>query len=707
LKRLDNQLLLSGKVLDEENRTPIAGANVYLSKTKAGTITNDKGVFKLQLPSRTSKDDTLVIAFLGYKTYRKKLSKYNNNSTLLLKPTKYLLGESIDVFAERIDISHHEIPHQREELTMAEIKRSGTSEIGDIFKKTSSVRLEGNDLQGRHIQIRGSDASEVNVYLDGILLNDLTSDHSADLSMIPVENISKLEILKGANFPLLGQGAFGGVVNFHSRKSVKTEAMLKAKRGGYDSEQYNAYLNVPILNNLIVNYFGHYQVMHPEIEYFPGERFEEKSKNNQIESIRMNHSLNLDYFSPYGQAGSRFYNYQLNYEKPGWTNEKTSNLYGFLIRAKNNFSINANWIDSKDIINRWVVETTKNETEYHSKRMNVKISHQIGGDINKLKLVGDYFHYELESLSKMKDLSGTNPYYSASLYDNRAGIGGIYSYSDQHKEIENLNWKLFIALRADFTAKGDKHLSNGWGLRVNWHKYNWEVSPYINYGKNVKYPTLFEIAYADDFYRETSQDTIIESLKPEFNNSFETGTNFRLNFVEAAFSSIEMNFSFFTGSTYNKIFRRPLGDILIQEQTGLNTTKGYEVSLKINDLFDYLSLSTAYTELDIGSKLLYEYKPELNLNFQAELITPFGFYLNSVFFYEGKSFAWYLDTDNKLQTESLKPSRDIDVSMGYRLKWLGLSYNLQAGVYNLLDSNGYDYYYLRKRMFMASFSVNY
>lgn len=339
--------------------------------------------------------------------------------------------------------------------------------------------------------------------------------------------------------------------------------------------------------------------------------------------------------------------------------------------------------------------------------MNCKLSQKIDLGVNNFFIVADYYHYELESLSKVKDLSGTRPYYSASLYDNRAGLGSIYTYEDHYKNNKNLNWKIFLGLRVDFTAKGDRDLSNAWGTRVNWRKNNWELSSYFSYGKNVKYPTLFERAYAQDLFRISGQDTTPQPLIPEYNNSYEVGTNLQLHYANDILKSIEINFSLFTSSTYNKILRRPMGDYIVQDQVGRNTTSGWESSLKINELFRYFTVSAAYTQLDISNPLLYDFKPEKRFNLQADMATTFGFYLNSIFFYEGKSYAWYLNEQDAVETLRLEPSYDIDISAGFKRKWFGLTYNLQGGVYNLLDSNGYDYYYLRKRMFMISFSINY
>lgn len=82
-------------------------------------------------------------------------------------------------------------------------------------------------------------------------------------------------------------------------------------------------------------------------------------------------------------------------------------------------------------------------------------------------------------------------------------------------------------------------------------------------------------------------------------------------------------------------------------------------------------------------------------------------HFTSVYFYEGKSYAWYLDTDGELQTHRIAPHFDIDVSLGYHFDIDRIKTNLQISGYNLLDNAGYQYYYLKKRYIQASLVISY
>jgi outer membrane cobalamin receptor len=695
-----------GRVMEKESKQPLVGANVYLAHHSFGTITNDEGRFVLSVTGKVS-GDTLIINYLGYEEYRSSLSEYENYSTVYLASKSLTLDETIQVYADRMDLTRQEIPHMRYELDAEELDRYAASEIGDIFKKMPSVRLEGNDLDGRYLQIRGSNAGEVNVYYDGILINNLSFDNAADLSVIPTESIYKLEVMKGASLPLLGNGAFGGVVNIISKKDIKPGILVKAKHGDFGTQQYLTHVSVPIDDKLFINYFGQYSEMKPTIEYFPGERFSEKTKNSSINTEKQNHNLNVDYYNSLGQFSLKFFAYNFKYDKPMWINDRNNYLFAFSYFGKNDLNVTLSNLEGFDEVKRYAVESTQYISDYQSRRINLKISKKVDFKQASFQFLSEYYHDELEDLSKLKDLESTKTYYKANLYDNRASLASIFSFTDSYDTLGNLSWKTFIGLRGDIVASGHKDVTVYTGAQLEYHKNNWVLEPYINYGKNVRYPSLLESAYVQDLVKYTTTDTTTQLLEPEYSNSFELGANLKYNYVSDYIRTININAALFSGSVYNKILKRPFADYIVQSQIGRNTTKGIEASIKFEGLAKYFNFTASYIKLDIENRLLYEYKPELSYNFQLEHITPIGAYLTILYFIDGKSYAWYFDGANQLQTNKIKGASDIDVTAGYGFPWIGLDVKLYVAGYNLINNSGYDYYYLRKRNIQLGISLKY
>jgi hypothetical protein len=85
-----NDLVVRGKVLDKNALFPLEGVSVFeKSNQQNGTITNEKGFFKINLSAPNS---TLVFSYLGYETtYERILPNLNEPEIILLKPDIYQL----------------------------------------------------------------------------------------------------------------------------------------------------------------------------------------------------------------------------------------------------------------------------------------------------------------------------------------------------------------------------------------------------------------------------------------------------------------------------------------------------------------------------------------------------------------------------------------------------------------------------------------
>jgi len=704
LQSLSLTAQISGVVMDARSREPLTGANVYILNTAIGTTTDTEGYFRLN-DFQASAADTLIIAFVGYTEQGLSLAGYRNPLTIYLVPAALQLGESIESWADRLDLARQEMPHITAEVRAAEIERYGSSEISDVFKKIPAVRLEGNDIDGRQIQIRGSDASEVNVYLDGILINDPGAGNAADLTMIPVDNIHKLEVLKGGSLPLMGSGAFGGVINIISRQEIESNMQFKSRIGSFETKSHQLSLNVPVKKNLYFSFFGQTSVMKPEIEYFPSERFSEKTAASEIETDKTNLSLNLDYFISGGRLNARMYLYNLDYTKPGWMDSRQNLLTALAWNSGNNFTLSLSQTFGRDEVDRSTVATTHYLYDYDTRRLNLRATQKLDLKRIELNLLGEYFHDELENISRLRNQAGTSTYYRSELYDNRLAGAAVFSFSERIDSLGNKELKTFLGLREDLTASGYSQFTNNFGINFEYRRNRWSHRPFLSYGKNVRFPTLIESAYAGELNLYTAGDTIRQALEPEYNSSWELGAETEYLFQTPLLRSFNLSLSFFHNQIYNKILTRPFGDALVQSQIGRNTTRGLEASASLKEIWASLNLTASAMTLDISDKLLYDYKPESSLSLQADYFHPAGFYLTALYFIEGRSYAWYYDQTNQLRTLRIDGNWDVDLSAGYRFRLGGFEFNLQTAGYNLFDNSSFDYYFLRKKFIQVSLSV--
>lgn len=86
-------MLIKGKVISADSKTPLAGVSVFLSNTSFGTTSNSAGEFQLSPP--LAKYD-LIVSSVGYETYAQTISAENSSElTILLRQKAQVLDEVV------------------------------------------------------------------------------------------------------------------------------------------------------------------------------------------------------------------------------------------------------------------------------------------------------------------------------------------------------------------------------------------------------------------------------------------------------------------------------------------------------------------------------------------------------------------------------------------------------------------------------------
>ncbi len=121
-----------------------------------------------------------------------------------------------------------------------ELRKSGAATVADAIDTVAGITLNDQGALGslETISIRGASYSQVLVLLDGKRLNS-PSDAGFDLSTlpIPISQIDRIEIVRGASSALYGTDALGGVINIITKKPTGTAFLIGGSVGshGYDS----------------------------------------------------------------------------------------------------------------------------------------------------------------------------------------------------------------------------------------------------------------------------------------------------------------------------------------------------------------------------------------------------------------------------------------------------------------------------------------
>ncbi|MDR7422346.1 MAG: TonB-dependent receptor [Armatimonadota bacterium] len=114
-------------------------------------------------------------------------------------------------------------------LTGAELRRLGVRTVGEAiaFVPETLARAYGGPGSLITPSIRGSGAEGVLVLLDGVPLNGVLSGN-VDLSTLPIDDVERIEVLRGPFSAIYGSGALGGVISIVTRR----RAAARATAGG-------------------------------------------------------------------------------------------------------------------------------------------------------------------------------------------------------------------------------------------------------------------------------------------------------------------------------------------------------------------------------------------------------------------------------------------------------------------------------------------
>ncbi len=118
-------------------------------------------------------------------------------------------------------------------LDEADIKASQATVASDLLARVPglSVARNGGVGQPTSVFIRGAESDQTVVLIDGVQLNDpSTTTGGFDFENLLLGNISRIEILRGAQSTLYGSQAMGGVIN------ITTADPTSAAGGGLDVE---------------------------------------------------------------------------------------------------------------------------------------------------------------------------------------------------------------------------------------------------------------------------------------------------------------------------------------------------------------------------------------------------------------------------------------------------------------------------------------
>jgi outer membrane cobalamin receptor len=160
--------------------------------------------------------------------------------------------EKVIITATRSEEELLDVPGHATIITEEEIRASGARNLADVLDFSAGVSISDFGPEGseKSVSLRGSATGQVLVLIDGTRANN-AQNGVVDLSLIPLENIERIEIVRGGTSALYGADAVGGVVNIITKREPSNEYTLRVslENGSYLPAEHRTGLGADESNN--------------------------------------------------------------------------------------------------------------------------------------------------------------------------------------------------------------------------------------------------------------------------------------------------------------------------------------------------------------------------------------------------------------------------------------------------------------------------
>jgi outer membrane receptor for ferrienterochelin and colicins len=232
---------ISGTIVDE-NGIPLSGANIFIQDAnQGGSSANDGKFILVNVPYGSH---TIIINVIGYKQQEIKISRQAGTDVydlgvIQLQPLP-IQSKTIVVTASKYKQNLTDVPASMSIISKDDFNYRNTITIDEALQYTPGITM--NQSQ---VNIRGSNGysygvgSRVMMLVDGVPY--LTGDtQEANFESIPLNQIERIEIVKGAGSALYGSNAMGGVINIISRDiSPQPQLGIRMYGGFYEKPFYH------------------------------------------------------------------------------------------------------------------------------------------------------------------------------------------------------------------------------------------------------------------------------------------------------------------------------------------------------------------------------------------------------------------------------------------------------------------------------------
>ena len=225
----------SGTVIDSQSQKPLGAVLVYFENTSFGMSSSPEGTFSIEAPAGNY---TLIAAYLTHQTFKKEIRLTGNQEFNIEMVSNDGQMNLVVVSAGRYEQNIGEVTVSMEVIQPKLIQDKNAVNIAEILQQTPGVAIVDDEPQIRSGSGYSFGAgSRVQVLVDNIPI--LSGDAGKpSWGFLPTENVSQVEIIKGASSVLYGSSALSGVINFRTAyPTLKPKTTVSVYHGFYSKPQ--------------------------------------------------------------------------------------------------------------------------------------------------------------------------------------------------------------------------------------------------------------------------------------------------------------------------------------------------------------------------------------------------------------------------------------------------------------------------------------
>lgn len=230
------QFSVSGKISEQKSSEPLVGASVSLNGTLFKTLTDGNGRYSIN--NVKPGNYKISISYLGYIPASKSIAVTADYTQDFLLIKSSIISDEVQVRATRAAVNSATTYRNLSKEELA--KNNLGQDLPYLLNQTPSVVVSSDAGAGigyTGLRIRGSDATRINVTLNGIPLNDAESQGSFFINLPDLSSsVDNIQIQRGVGTSTNGAGAFGASLNIQTTtRRDSAYAEINNTYGSYDT----------------------------------------------------------------------------------------------------------------------------------------------------------------------------------------------------------------------------------------------------------------------------------------------------------------------------------------------------------------------------------------------------------------------------------------------------------------------------------------